>query len=205
MSNAYQKAQQMQLSGTDAEIVAALRAIKLHHRNVYITGGRANTESVNLLHLLTARHAVMTMGANQQWQGSLINLEGSDATVAHIMSLLRPHLQVNDTMVYCAASEDAADMLNVLTGIVGTLTGKSQQVLQEVALLSGGRIGADYDSLTVEQYAAQKAAAIAATNAETLSQEWASELNERINPAIATGDRQAVLTAIAEALTAMGG
>jgi len=155
--NAYQRAQALGLTGTPAEIVAALKAIPLHHRNVYITGGPADTESVNLLHLLTARHGVMTMGANQQWQGPLIDLEGSNGTVAQIMSLLRPHLQVNDTMVYCAASEDAASMLNALSQVVGTLTGKMSQVLAEVALLSGGRIGADYESLTVEQYNAHQA------------------------------------------------
>lgn len=160
--NAYEKAQQLGLTGTDAEVVAQLQAIPLHHRNVYITGGPANTESVNLLHLLTARHRVMTMGANQQWLGDLITLEGSDASVAQIMSVLRPHLQVNDTMVYCAASVDAANMLNALTAVVGNLTQKQQQVIDEVALLSGGRIGADYATLTVEQYAAQKTAAEAA-------------------------------------------
>lgn len=154
--NGYQRAQALGLTGTPAEVVAALKAIPLHHRNVFITGGPADTESVNLLHLLTARHGVMTMGTSQQWQGPLIDLEGSNETVAQIMSLLRPHLQVNDTMVYCAASEDAANMLNALSQVVGTLTGKMSQVVAEVALLSGGRIGADYESLTVEQYNAQQ-------------------------------------------------
>lgn len=157
--NAYEKAQALNLMGTDAEVVAQLQAIPLHHRNVYITGGPADTESVNLLHLLTARHRVMTMGSNQQWLGDLITLEASDATVAQIMSVLRPHLQVNDTMVYCAASVDAANMLNALTAVVGLLTQKQQQVIDEVALLSGGQIGADYVTLTAEQYSAQKTAA----------------------------------------------
>jgi hypothetical protein len=166
--NGYQRAQALALTGTPAAIVAALKAIPLHHRNVYITGGPADTESVNLLHLLTARHRVMTMGANQEWNGSLITLETSDAGVAQIMSLLRPHLQVNDAMVYCAASEDAATMLNALSSVVGTLTGKAQQVIDEVKLLSGGRIGADYASLTVEQYNAQKAEAEAESAKESL-------------------------------------
>ena len=116
--NAYEKAQQLGLTGTPAQIVAQLQAIPLHHRNVYITGGPANTESVNLLHLLTARHRVMTMRSNQQWLGDLITLEASDASVAQIMAVLRPHLQVNDTMVYCAQSVDAANMLNALTAVV---------------------------------------------------------------------------------------
>lgn len=157
--NAYQRAQQLGLTGTPQEIVDQLKAIPLHHRNAYITGGPANTESVNILHLLTARHAVMTMGPNQQWQGPLIDLELSDTNVSQIMSLLRPHLQVNDTMVYCSQSIDAANMLNALTSIVGVLTNKSSQVIEEVALLSGGRIGDDYSTLTAEQYSAQVVAA----------------------------------------------
>lgn len=166
--NAYQRAQQLGLTGTPEEILEQLEAIPLHHRNVYITGGPADTESVNLLHLLTARHAVMTMGPSQQWQGPLITLEGTDAMVAQIMSLLRPHLQVNDTMVYCAASEDAANMLNALTQVVGNLTGKLSQVTAEVALLSGGRIGADYADVTPEQYQSQKTAAEAEAAKNTL-------------------------------------
>lgn len=166
--NAYQKAQSLGLGGEPEEILQQLEAIPLHHRNVYITGGPSDTESVNLLHLLTARHAVMTMGPSQQWQGPLIDLEASDPVVAHIMSLLRPHLQVNDTIVYCAASEDAADMLNVLTQVVGNLTGKMSQVTAEVALLSGGRIGADYADVTPEEYLAQKTAAEAEAAKDTL-------------------------------------
>jgi organic radical activating enzyme len=157
MMNGYQRAKSLGLTGTPEEIVEQVKSISLHHRNVYITGGPADTESVNLLHLLTARHGVMTMGSNQQWQGSLIDLETTNPTVSHIMSLVRPHLQVNDTLVFCAASSEAADMLNALTEIVGQLTGKSAQVLVEVSLLSGGRIGADYDDFTPEQYITQKA------------------------------------------------
>jgi hypothetical protein len=158
--NGYEKAQQLGLTGTDAEIVAQLKAIPLHRNNVYITGGPMNTESVNLLHLLTARHRVMGMGTNQQWVGPLIELEGTDTQVAAIMTILRPLLQVNDTVVYCAQVEEAAGMLNGLTYIVGQLTGKAAQVEAEVKLLSGGRIGAEFSDLTELQYATQKAAAI---------------------------------------------
>jgi len=156
MTNAYQTAQNLGLVGTDQEIVDQLKAVPLHRRNVYITGGPSNTESINLLHLLTARHRVMGMGPAQQWVGPLIELESTNAGVAQIMSILRPMLQVNDTLVYCKDSDDAAGMLNSLTAIVGQLTGKSAQVVEEVALLSGGRIGADFTSLTVEQFAASR-------------------------------------------------
>jgi len=168
--NAYEKAQQFNLSGTDAEIVAALQAIPRHYRNTYITGGPSNSESVNLLHLLTARHRIMGMGSAQQWIGPLIDLENDNQQVATIMSILRPMLQVNDTLVYCADSDDAAGMLNALSAIVGQLTGKPEQVLAEVALLSGGRIGAEFTDLTPEQFAAQR------ITAESLSQKQALRL-----------------------------
>jgi len=144
---------------TDEEIVAALQALPRHRKNVYITGGKGDTESVNLLHLLTARHRVMGMGSAQQWVGPLINLEADNPTVATVMQILRPMLQVNDTLVYCADSDDAANMLNALTQVVSALTGKPEQVAAEVALLSGGRIGAEYTDLTAEQFAAQREAA----------------------------------------------
>lgn len=161
--NAYEKAQALGLTGTDAEIVAELQALKRHHRNAYITGGPANTESVNLLHLLTARHRVMGMGSAQQWVGPIIDLEGSNPQVALIMSILRPTLQVNDALVYCADSDDAADMLNALTAAVADLTGNAEQVIAEVALLTGGRIGADYAALTPDEFALQRESAEAAS------------------------------------------
>lgn len=161
--NAYEKAQSLGLTGTDAEIVAELQALKRHHRNAYITGGPSNTESVNLLHLLTARHRVMGMGSAQQWVGPIIDLEGSNPQVALIMSILRPTLQVNDALVYCADSDDAADMLNALTAAVADLTGNAEQVIAEVALLTGGRIGADYAALTPDEFALQRESAEAAS------------------------------------------
>lgn len=203
--NAYERAQQMSLTGEPAEIITQLQAIKLHHRNVYITGGPADTESVNLLHLLTARHAVMTMGPNQQWQGPLIDLEANSPGVAQIMSLLRPHLQVNDTMVYCAVSVDAAHMLNELTTVVGNLTGKMSQVVAEVALLSGGRIGADYADITPEIYQSQVAAAQAATikaNLRTRLEFEKQQFDARYN-AVLSGINTGLVTSGAQILSGL--
>jgi len=201
--NAYQKAQQLGLIGTDEEIVAALKAYPRHHRNVYITGGPSDTESVNLLHLLTARHRVMGMGAAQQWVGPLIDLEANNQQVAMIMSLLRPMLQVNDTLVYCKDSTDAANMLNALGDIVSALTGKPEQVAAEVALLSGGRIGAEYSDLTVEQYAAQKQSTIDDETRQEVQSQVAIVLNEIVNPAIANGVKAEIAAAFRSAAAVM--
>lgn len=152
---AYQTAQRFGFTGTPAEIVAKLKGIKIHRRNVYITGGPSDTASVNLLHLLVARYRVMGMGPNQNWVGALPEMEADNPEVAYVMNIMRGLLQVNDTQVYCAEVDEAADMLNALTAIVGSLTGKPAEVAADVAVLSGGRIGSDYDSLTPGEYAAE--------------------------------------------------
>jgi hypothetical protein len=162
--NAYERAKSLGFVGTSQEIVDQLKAIPLHHKDIYITGGDSATNSVNILHLLTARHRVMGMDAEQNWVGPLITLEKSDANVAGMMAILRTQLQVNDTKVYCSEIEDAANMVNALTYIVGELTQKHDQVVAEVALMSGGRIGADYANLTVEVYEALELEAITRKN-----------------------------------------
>lgn len=151
--NAYEKSIELGLSGTDEEIVAALQSIQLHRKDAYITGGPGDTTAVNLLHLLCIRYGVMDMEPGQQWSGSLIELEATNPVVSSIMRKLRPMLQLNDSLVYCGSSVDAASMLNALTAIVGQLSGKPEQVVSDVALLSGGCIGSDYVSLTPELYA----------------------------------------------------
>jgi len=202
--NAYETAQALGITGTDSEIVAALKAWPRHVKNVYITGGPADTESVNLLHLLTARHRVMGMGPAQQWTGPLIDLEASNQQVASIMSLLRPMLQVNDTLVYCKDSDDAAKMLNALAGIVAGITGKSEQVAAEVALLSGGRVTAEYTDLTVEEFASQRMESInvaASESARIAKQGYLAEANDTVihaidgHPAITQADVLAAFTA----------
>lgn len=157
--NAYKKAQSLGITGTDAEAVSALQAITLHVRDAYITGGPVDTPSKNILHLLTARHRVMGMNELQQWSGSLIAAEAGNAGIKTIMDILRTQLQVNDTKALCSADPEAAQMVNSLTAVVGALTGKLAQVTAEVALLTGGRIGAQFADLTVEQFAAQRVAA----------------------------------------------
>lgn len=207
--NSYEYSVNHNITGTDQEIVDQLKAIKRHHRNVYITGGPSNTESVNLLHLLTARHRVMGMGSAQQWIGPLIDLESTNPVVATILSILRPMLQVNDTLVYCKDSDEAADMLNALTTIVGQITGKSEQVLAEVALLSGGRIGADFNNLTVDELNADKATYLQAETAKAAyealknrRQNW-DTLSANVRSRIESGeliDNSTILAAVQEQL-----
>jgi hypothetical protein len=185
---------------TDAEIIAALQALPRHHRNAYITGGQSDSESVNLLHLLTARHRVMGMGPGQQWVGPLVELEETNPTVAAIMEMLRPMLQVNDTLVYCADSDDAANMLNALTAIVSSLTGKPEQVRSEIALLTGGRIGDDYATVTPEQFAGMRTAALKQAALDTVQNTAAEAAREECRKSDSTPQ-----TIIAAAIAVLGG
>lgn len=210
--NAYEKAKSLGLDTaivpdsdpprgyTDTEIIAVLQALPLHHKNAYITGGPSDTESVNLLHLLTARYRVMGMGAAQQWVGPLIDEEGTSPTVAAIMSMLRPMLQVNDTLVYCADSEDAANMLNALTAIVAGLTEKHDQVKAEITLLTGGRIGDDYATVTPEQFAGMRIAALKQVALDLVQNTAAEAAREECRKADSTPE-----SIVAAAVAVLGG
>ena len=79
----------------------------------------------------------------------------------------------------------------------GQVTMPSIADFDAVAELGGGWL---FATLTEPEYAAQKAAAIATENAAALSAEWTAHLNETINPAIATGLRQNVITALTAVL-----
>jgi hypothetical protein len=202
MSNAYQKAQQLGLTGTDAQIKDQLIAMGLTVRPIPLS---------DLLFLLNFRGMLTKLVSNQtdeKWIGTVLAMKAAlvaasqtepvaalDRWLSHITN---PRNATFDT----TSPAHAAPFWAMRTAFGGQQTMPTLADFDAVADLGGGWL---FATLTEQQYAAQKAAAIAAANAETLSQEWASELNERINPAIATGDRPAVLTAIAEALTAMGG
>lgn len=137
---------------TPAEIAAALNANPLHRRNAYITGGPSDTESVNVLHLLTARFRVMWQDKNQSWVGPLVDLAEVNPSIAQVMGMLYPHLQVKDSVVFCAQSIDSGNMVNVLTAAVCAVlpagVGTASDVVAAVDLLTGGRI---YGSVTEQQ------------------------------------------------------
>jgi hypothetical protein len=202
MSNAYQKAQQLGLTGTDAQIKDQLIAMGLTVRPIPL---------LDLLFLLNFRGMLTKLVSNQtdeKWTGTVLAMKAAlvaanqtesvaalDRWLSHITN---PRNATFDT----TSPAHATPFWAMRTAFGGVPTMPTLADFDAVAELGGGWL---FATLTEPQYAAQKAAAIAAANAETLSQEFGTHLNESINPAIATGDRSAVLTAIAEALTAMGG
>jgi hypothetical protein len=131
-------------SMTTQEIADELNANPLHQRDAFITGGPANTASINLLHLLVGKFRVLQQDRNQSWIGPLDDLAQQSSAVNDVMNTLRPYLQVKDSEVYCGQVTEAADMVNGIVAAVGSIleanqAGTTQDVADAVALLTGGR------------------------------------------------------------------
>jgi len=195
--NAYEKAQQLGLTGTDTQIKDQLIAFGLTVRPISLS---------DLLFLLNFRGMLTKLVSNQtdeKWTGTVLSMKAAlvaanqtesvaalDRWLSHITN---PRNATFDTTSPAHAAPFWA--MRAAFGDVPTMPTLAD--FDAVAELGGGWL---FATLTEPQYAAQKAAAIAAENAETLSNEWNAYLNETINPAIATGSRQNVITAVTEVL-----
>lgn len=180
---------------TAAEIAAALNAIPLHHRDAAITGGPSNTASVNLLHLLTARFKVMRQNKSQEWVGPLVDVGESNADVGFALGMLYPHLQVKDSVAFCSASTEAAQMVNGIVATIGGIleaseTGTTQDVADAVAVLTGGR---KFGNVTADQVTA----ALAKAAIEPI---WQAK-----QAVVADGIHDGTITTLAEIVSAIEG
>lgn len=198
--NAYEKAQQLGLTGTDAEIVAALKpttstAISLSYL----------MEMLNFRGMLRKTDG---SGGQERWQGTLQNLKAllvslgqSDAVEQYetwFSHVTNPRQVSWDTSVPAYAKAFG----EMEAAFAGGPTMPTVEDFAAVAALGGGH---PYASLTVEEYAAQKTAAetaaataAAISNLETL---WATCLNGGINQSLSTGDKAALIVAVANAKT----
>jgi len=198
--NAYEKAQSMSLSGTDAEIVAALKA----------TGVTANPISLAyLMEMLNLRGMLRKTdgsGGQERWVGTLQNLKAAlvamgltDQVTAYEMwfsHVTNPRQTSWDTIL----REYAAGFWSMKQNFAGVENMPSVADFAAIAALGGGWLFAD---LTVEQFAAQRTAAIDAEEAATLSGEWLTMLNESIHPASSNrANLVAALRAAADTLEA---
>jgi hypothetical protein len=197
MSNAYEKAQQLGLTGTDAQIKDQLISFGLTVRPIPLS---------DLLFLLNFRGMLTKLVSNQtdeKWTGTVLSMKAAlvaanqtesvaalDRWLSHITN---PRNATFDT----TSPAHAAPFWAMRTAFAGVSTMPTLADFDAVAELGGGWL---FATLTEQQFAAQSAAAIAAENAEALSSEWNAHLNETINPAIATGSRQSVITALTAVL-----
>ena len=170
--NAYEKAQSMSLSGTDAEIVAALKS----------TGVTANPISLAyLMEMLNLRGMLRKTdgsGWQERWVGTLQNLKAAlvamgltDQVTAYEMwfsHVTNPRQTSWDTTL----SEYAAGFWAMKLNFAGVENMPSQEDFSAIAALGGGWLFAD---LTVEQFTEQRNA--------TDAQEAKRALRSRIDAA----------------------
>jgi hypothetical protein len=193
--NAYEKAQSLGLTGTDAEIVAALKVTGLTASKIALA---------DLLFTLNNRgmlvRLIRPVDTGEKWSGTVVNMvlavnAGGSPQHAAAVNQWFSHItndrnQFFDTTV----PEFSAPFWALAQSMGGLQNMPSAADFAAVAALGGGWLFAD---LTAEQFAAQRNAAAAEADRQQFQSEWVSWLNETINPLIAVGDRTGVNAALA--------
>jgi hypothetical protein len=201
MTNAYAKAQELGLTGTDQEIVDQLKALGLTANRISLT------YLMELLNFRSMLRKTDGSGGQERWIGTLQNLKAAlvglnlDAEVSAyemwFSHVTNPRQSFWDTTV----PEFAAGFWALKQNFAGVPNMPSEADFLAVAALGGGWLFAD---LTAEQFAAQRTAADAAIAQQELESEWVALQNDGdINAAVAAGDRarlKAALTAAVEVL-----
>lgn len=189
--NAYQTSVDLGLTGTDAEIVATLRATGVTARSIVLS------ELLFLLNFRGMLTKLVSNNADEKWTGTVLAMKAAIATdpvatahvdrwLSHITNPRNTHWDTTDS----AYSGPFWALSQALAGVPGM---PSAEDFAAVAALGGGWLFAD---LTVEQFAAQKATTEALADQRELQSEWVSWLNETINPLIAIGDRDGLNVAL---------
>ena len=182
--NGYEKSVALSLTGTDAEKVAILKTLTVS--NIAVDAVRVWLRE----NLLWFRTSPTTMGGNIK---AVLESEQTPTETKQQLGLF-----------WSAVFGDGAQNLLTTVPTWATLVWQIIQGLTQAApdaaalvdsfyALDGGR---PYKDLTVEQFAAQRTAAETETAASAVRSEAYTELNERINPAIATGDRAEIVAAL---------
>lgn len=190
--NAYEKAQQLGLTGTDAEKVAALKATGVTARSIVLS---------ELLFLLNFRGMLTKLVSNnsdEKWSGTVLAMKAAiagdavatahvDRWLSHITNPRNTHWDTTDA----AYSAPFWAMAQVVAGGPGM---PSSADFAAVAALGGGWL---FANLTVEQFAIQRLDVDSAVARTALAAEWAEIQNEGgINSAVASGDRAALKAAL---------
>lgn len=196
--NAYEKSIELGLTGTDAEIVAALKATGVT---------AAKIDLAHLMELLNFRGMLRKTdgsGGQERWIGTLQNLKAvlvamnqSASVVAYetwFSHVTNPRQAHWDT----TQNDYAAGFWTMRNSFADAETMPSSADFAAVAELGGGWLFAD---LTVEEFATQKAAAEALAAKDELNTEWSAILNDGgVNVALSIGNRDALKAALAAAI-----
>jgi len=193
--NAYEKAQALGLTGTDAQIVLALKSTGLTASRIALG---------DLLFLLNNRGMLVRLirpaDTGEKWSGTVVNMvlamdasgtpEQAFAVNQWFSHITNDRNQFFDTTV----PEFSAPFWALSRSMADLPTMPSAFDFQAVADLGGGWL---FSTLTLEEYQSQKAATQAAIAQRELSREFATWLNESINPLVSAGDRTGLNAAIA--------
>jgi hypothetical protein len=152
--NAYAKAQQLGLTGTDAEIVAALQSTGVTARSIVLS---------ELLFLLNFRGMLTKLVSNnsdEKWTGSVLAMKGAiaadPAATAHVDRWLSHITNPRNTHWDTSDANYASPFWALSQAVAGGPGMPSVEDFAAVAALGGGWLFAD---LTAEQFAAQRESA----------------------------------------------
>lgn len=190
--NAYEKAQALGLTGTDAEIVSALKSTGLTARPIVLA------ELLFLLNFRGMLTKLVSNNADEKWTGSVLAMKAAiaadpvstahvDRWMSHITNPRNTHWDTTDV----AYSAQFWAMAQAVAGGPGM---PSVADFAAVAALGGGWLFVD---LTAEEFAAQRQAAVNAETALALAMQWSTLLNESIHPA--ANDRANLIAALRSA------
>ena len=152
--NAYAKAQQLGLTGTDAEIVAALQSTGVTARSIVLS------ELLFLLNFRGMLTKLVSNNADEKWTGSVLAMKSAIAAdptaTAHVDRWLSHITNPRNTHWDTTDASYSAPFWALSQAVAGGPGMPSSDDFAAVAALGGGWLFAD---LTAEQFAAQRESA----------------------------------------------
>lgn len=149
--NAYEKAQSMSLNGTDAEIVAALKATGITARPIVLA------ELLFLLNFRGMLTKLVSNNADEKWTGTVLAMKaaiaGDPTATAHVDRWLSHITNPRNTHWDTTDASYSAPFWAMAQAVAGGPGMPSVEDFAAVAELGGGWLFAD---LTAEQFAAQR-------------------------------------------------
>jgi hypothetical protein len=161
--NAYEKAQSLELTGTDSEIVETLKATGLTARSIVLS------ELLFLLNFRGMLTKLVSNNADEKWTGSVLAMKSAiaadPAATAHVDRWLSHITNPRNTYWDTTDANYSAPFWALSQAVVGGSGMPSVEDFAAVAALGGGWLFAD---LTVKQFAAQRTAAEAESQKQAL-------------------------------------
>ena len=152
--NAYEKAQQLGLTGTDSEVVSVLKSTGLTARPIVLA------ELLFLLNFRGMLTKLVSNNADEKWTGTVLAMKAAIAAdptaTAHVDRWLSHITNPRNTHWDTTDSAYSAPFWAMAQAVAGGPRMPSAADFEAVAALGGGWLFAD---LTAEQFAAQREAA----------------------------------------------